>query len=153
MAVESAILAQRQEPRPQPSSERRPLELAALTGRWDDLVARFREMGKALVVTALEASAPRAVTAKGEISIELDEPNDFHAKVIEQARAEIVAILREWFDGVSMVAVHREGERAVGERPRRMTDEMVKSERLSGLRRKDAVLDVAIDVLDLEIAD
>jgi hypothetical protein len=30
---------------------------------------------------------------------------------------------------------------------------MIKTERLNGLRRKDAVLDAAIEVLDLEIAD
>lgn len=136
-----------------PRSVRRAPELAALTGQWDDLVSRFRDMGKALVVAALEASAPRAITAKGELRIELDEPNDFHARAIEQSGGEIVAVLSEWFDGVATVSVHRDSDSRVVERPRRMTDEMVKSERLSGLRRKDAVLDAAIDVLDLEIAD
>ena len=39
------------------------------------------------------------------------------------------------------------------EKPKRVTDEMVKSERLNALRRKDPALDAAIEMLDLEIAE
>ena len=37
--------------------------------------------------------------------------------------------------------------------PARLTDEMVRSERIAVLRRKDPVLDAAIDALDLDLAD
>jgi hypothetical protein len=37
--------------------------------------------------------------------------------------------------------------------PARLTDEMVRSERLSALRRRDPVLGAAIDALDLDLAD
>ena len=109
----------------------------------------------AQIVRALgepKRSGVETIYKAGDLTIQLDEPNDFHAKAIEQDAATIAAILGEWFTGVTRVLVHREATRA-DEKPRRVTDEMVKAERLSGLRRKDKILDTAIDVLDLEIAD
>jgi len=35
----------------------------------------------------------------------------------------------------------------------RLTDQMVRAERLTAMRRKDPVLDRAIDALDLDLAD
>ena len=135
-----------------PPSPRTAPDLAALTGRWDELVYRVKAGGKALLGAALTASSARSITKSGDLTIQLDEPNDFHAKAIEQDGPAIAGILGEWFSGVERVLVHRESSRA-DEKPRRVTDEMVKAERLNGLRRKDRVLDSAIDVLDLEIAD
>jgi hypothetical protein len=37
--------------------------------------------------------------------------------------------------------------------PVRLTDEMARTERLTAMRRKDPVLDRAIDALDLDLAD
>ena len=37
--------------------------------------------------------------------------------------------------------------------PTRLTDEMVRSERLAALRRRDPVLGAAIDALDLDLVD
>jgi hypothetical protein len=37
--------------------------------------------------------------------------------------------------------------------PTRLTDEMVRAERIAALRKKDPVLDAAIDALDLDLAD
>jgi DNA polymerase-3 subunit gamma/tau len=128
-------------------------DIAALTGRWDELVTRARTSGKALLAAALESSSPAAITNKGDLTIKLDEPNDFHAKAIEQASADILGILREWFDGIERIALHRDDVPNPPDKPKRVTDEMVKAERLNTLRRKDATLDAAIDVLDLEIAD
>ncbi len=133
-------------------------DINAVTGRWDDLVTRVRGTGKALLAAALEASSPVAITAKGDLTIELDEPNDFHAKAIEQAKDDVLAILGEWFEGTHGLRLYREevtpkprGEPQ--ERPKRVTDAMVKSERLNALRKKDASLDAAIEILDLEMDD
>jgi DNA polymerase-3 subunit gamma/tau len=133
-------------------------DINAVTGRWDDLVTRVRGTGKALLAAALEASSPVAITAKGDLTIELDEPNDFHAKAIEQSKDDVLAILGEWFEGTHGLRLYREeaAPKARGEapeRPKRVTDEMVKSERLSALKKKDASLEAAIEVLDLEIDD
>jgi DNA polymerase-3 subunit gamma/tau len=129
-------------------------DLAALTGRWDDLIARVRAGGRVLLAAALEASAPQAITRSGDLRITLDEPNDFHAKAIEQSQADLLPILAEWFDGIREIRLHRdEAPSEPADKPKRVTDEMIKTERLNGLRRKNAVLDAAIEVLDLEIAD
>jgi DNA polymerase-3 subunit gamma/tau len=132
-------------------------DLSVITERWDDLVARVRASGKALLGAALEASSPQAITRDGDLTIALDEPNDFHARAIEQASSDLIAGLREWFPGIRRVTLPRTGPSASGasdqERPRRVTDEMVKSERLNGLKRKDTTLQAAIDVLDLELAE
>ena len=102
----------------------------------------------------MEASAPATITSRGDLTVKLDEPNDFHARALEQAAPDVLTILREWFDGIERVLVARgEPSPAATEKPRRVTDEMVKTERLNTLRRKDPVLDAAIDLLDLEIVD
>ncbi|HYC49508.1 MAG TPA: DNA polymerase III subunit gamma/tau [Gemmatimonadaceae bacterium] len=130
-----------------------PADLNAITGRWDELVARMRADGKVLLGAALEAAAPHAITKSGDLTIRLDEPNDFHARAIEQDTAEILAALRDWFAGVARIVLYRDGDAKAAGKQQRLTDEIVKSERLNGLRRKDPLLGAAIEVLDLEIAD
>ena len=130
-----------------------PADLNAITGRWDELVARMRADGKVLLGAALEASAPHAITRAGDLTIKLDEPNDFHARAIEQDTAAILGALRDWFAGIARIALYRDDEPKPQGKQQRLTDEGVKAERLNGLRRKDPLLGAAIDVLDLEIAD
>jgi hypothetical protein len=129
-----------------------PLDLNKLTGRWDALVERIRAGGKPMLATALEHSSPIAVTAAGVVTIELDEANDIYAHSIGSARAEIVAALREWFAGVDRLELRRD-EQAPSAPPKRLTDEMVRTERIAALKKRDPVLSAAIDALDLEVAD
>jgi DNA polymerase-3 subunit gamma/tau len=145
-AVETVPKAESREPRAR-------ADINAVTGRWDDLVSRVRGNGKALLAAALEASSPVALTAKGDLTIELDEPNDFHAKAIEQAKDDVLAILGEWFEGTHGLRLYRDEAAPKGpvDRPKRVTDAMVKAERTTALRRKDPTLDAAIDILDLEL--
>jgi DNA polymerase-3 subunit gamma/tau len=162
-AVPRPVVPQRAGPAPVQSSLAREVagptagvspDLNQVTGRWDDLVELARENGKALLAAALRASTPHAVTRAGDLTIRLDEPNDFHAKAIEQDSAFLLQSLREWFPGgVNRVAVHREADVSPPVKPQRLTDEMVRAERLNGLRRKDPLLDAAIELLDLELPD
>ena len=106
-----------------------------------------------MLAAALESSAPQAITKAGDLTVRLDEPNDFHAKAIDQDSAFMLATLGEWFSGVSRIVVQRaEGAKAT-EKQGRITDDMVKTQRLNSLRKKDASLDAAIEVLDLDVAD
>jgi hypothetical protein len=104
-----------------------------------------------------EATVPTSivlVAPEPRLRIRLDEPNDFHEKAIEQSKGDILPILAEWFDGIREIRLHRdEASTPVAEKPKRVTDEMVRAERLNGLRRRDATLDAAIEVLDLEIVE
>ncbi len=104
-----------------------------------------------MLATALEHASPIAVTAAGAITIELDEPNDIYAHAITTGKAEVIAALREWFAGVDRLELRRADVAAPT--PKRLTDEMVRAERIAALRKRDPVLAAAIDALDLDVAD
>jgi hypothetical protein len=135
-----------------PASGGESLDLNKLVGRWDALVERLRERGQQMLATALEHSSPVAVTAAGVVTIELDEPNDIYAHAIGSARADIVAAIAEWFANVERVELRRD-ERTPAAPPKRLTDEMVRAERIAALKKRDPLLSAAIDALDLEVAD
>lgn len=122
-----------------------------VTERWDALVAALRGSGKTMAATALASASPIAVTGRGEITIGLDEPNAIYEKALDAQKGEIAELLRTAFAGVTRVSVRpAEGNAAP---PVRLTDEMVRTERLTAMRRKDPVLDRAIEVLDLDLTD
>ena len=129
-----------------------PLDLQRVAERWDELVARMRAAGMGMLATALENGMPSAVSAKGggEVVIRQEEANPFHAEVIEEKHAELLAVLREWFTGVARVSV---STAARSDAPKRLTDEMIRSQRLAKLRLQNPILGAAIDVLDLEVVD
>jgi hypothetical protein len=139
-------------PAAEPIGDRIPLDVNALTGRWDELVARLRQNGKTLIATALEHASPAVVTARGDVTVALDEPNDFYAKALQSGGAEIVAILRDWFSPVERVQL--EGVSKQPSAPqKRLTDEDVKTQKLQALMKRDPLLKAAIEALDLEVID
>jgi len=140
------------EPRPQARATRDTPELARIVGRWDDLVERVRANGKPMLATALMHSSAVAVTADGVLAIELDEPNDIYAHAINTARTDVVAALADWFDGITRADLRRH-DSAPAAPPKRLTDEMVRAERIASLKRRDPVLSAAIEALDLDVAD
>ena len=142
----------RANPSPEPRAKLAP-DLNAIAERWDEVAVKARGAGKALLAAALEASTPAAITKAGDLTVRLDEPNDFHAKAIEQDAPFMVTTLGEWFSGIAKVAVQRAEPARGAEKQGRITDDMVKTQRLNSLRRKDPSLDAAIEVLDLDVAD
>ena len=138
---------------PAPASPSLPsIDLNALTGRWEMLVARLRQSGKALIATALEHATPTVVTARGDVTVSLDEPNDFYARALQSGGADIVSVLREWFSPVERVLLEG-APKPQSAPPKRLTNEMVKAEKLEALKKKDPVLSAAIEALDLEVID
>jgi hypothetical protein len=135
-----------------PIGDRPALDMNALTGRWDDLVSRLRQGNKTLIATALEHATPSVVTARGDITIALDEPNDFYAKAIQNGGADILSVLREWFAPVERIQLEG-ATKQPGAPPKRLTDEDVKAQKLEALRKRDPILSAAIDALDLEVID
>jgi hypothetical protein len=122
-----------------------------VTERWDELVAAIRGAGKSVAANALEHASPMTVTANGDVTIALDEANPIYEQALETVKGELASLLRQWFGGVQRVVV-RAAEGAAAP-PARLTDAMVRTERLSALRRRDPVLGAAIDALDLDLAD
>ena len=126
-------------------------DLNQVVERWDDVVAAMRAAGKSVAATALEHAVPAVVNARGDVTLALDEANPIYEQALESVKPELVSTLRRWFPGVQRLVV-RAPEGAATPQPR-LTDEMVRSERIAVLRRKDPVLDAAIDALDLDLAD
>jgi hypothetical protein len=85
------------------------------------------------------------------VTIELDEPNDMYAHSINSGKAEVLTLLREWFS-IERLELRRD-DQAPAAPPKRLTDEMVRAERVASLRKRDPVLNAAIDALDLDVAD
>ena len=137
---------------PVPRADVEAMELTRVVGRWDELVERMRANGKPMLATALSHASPVAVTASGAVTIELDEPNDIYAHAIQSARPEIVAALGDWFTNAVRVELRRD-DQAPAAPPKRLTDEMVRAERIASLKKRDPVLRAAIDELDLDVAD
>jgi hypothetical protein len=131
--------------------ESAPPDLHQLVERWDDLVAAMRAAGKSVAATALEHGSPDSVNARGDVALALDDANPIYERAIDAAKADVVAQLRAWFPGVQRIVVR--APQGAATPPARLTDEMVRAERMSALRRKDPVLDAAIDALDLDLAD
>ena len=128
-----------------------PPDVNQLVERWDDLVAAMRAAGRSVAATALEHASPAAVNARGDVTITLDESNPIYEQALESVHGEVAARLREWFPGVQRLALRTATTSAAP--PVRLTDEMVKTERLTAMRRRDPVLGAAIDALDLDLAD
>jgi DNA polymerase-3 subunit gamma/tau len=119
--------------------------------RWDDLASAMRTAGKSVAATAIQHSEPVAVSPRGDVTIALDESNAIYERALEEVKAELAQTLRSWFPGVQRVVVRAAA--ASSAPPTRLTDEMVRAERLDSIRKKDPVLDRAIDALDLDLAD
>jgi DNA polymerase-3 subunit gamma/tau len=134
-----------------PTNADPPPDLTQLVGRWEDLAAALRAAGRSVAATALEHAEPVAVNARGDVTIGLDEPNPIYEQALEAVKGEIVPMLQRWFPGVQRAVVRATAGSAPP--PTRLTDEMVRSERLTALRRRDPVLGAAIDALDLDLAD
>ena len=129
-----------------------PLDLARVAGRWDALVAQVRSDGKRVLASALEHALPVAATAAGDLTIELDEPNEFLSRAVESGKSDIAATLRQWFPDTRTVRLRHDPERAAVA-PTRVTSEMVRADRLNALRRRDPILGAAIDALDLDVIE
>ncbi|MCY7380555.1 MAG: DNA polymerase III subunit gamma/tau [Gemmatimonadaceae bacterium] len=128
-----------------------PPDLNRLVERWDELVRAMRGTGKTVAATALEHASPITIDARGEVTIGLDEANLIYEQALESVKGELLSVLRQWFVGVHRVRVR--AAQVAATPPARLTDAMARTERLTALRRRDAVLGAAIDALDLELAD
>ena len=115
-----------------------PLDLNRIAEQWDTLVEGMRDAGKPMLASALGHASPVAVTATGTVTIELDEGNDIFAHAIGAGRPDIVAALKVSFPGVERVELRRD-ESAPAAPPKRLTDEMVRAERIAALRKRDPV--------------
>jgi hypothetical protein len=124
------------------------LDLNHLVERWDDIVEAVRASGRTMVASALGEATPIAVTGQGVITIGVTA--DAFATAITNGSAEILAAMGRYFDGVQRIVPTMATE---GRSGGRLTADDVIADRVARLRKRDPVLDAAIDVLDLRLVD
>ncbi len=130
-----------------------PLELNRLVERWGDVVGVLRSARRAILATALERAVPVAVTSRGDITLELEEPLDPYADAIEGGAAHVAAAVATLFAGAGRVRLLRKTTNSSLRPPQRLTEEAVKGERLALLCRRDPSLAAAVKELDLELVE
>ena len=113
----------------------------------------LKAAGKQMLASSLSHASPATVSANGLLMLELDEPNDIFAKSLQSGTADVLANLRTWFPSLDRVELRRVEQSAVTEAPKRMTHEMIRADRIASLRKRDPVLNAAIDALDLDVTD
>jgi len=122
-----------------------PAEINRLAEFWDDVVDVVRRTGKGTLASILDQATPQAVSGSGTVTLAVDtEP---HADAIAQGAEYVLAALRTRFTGVQKLAVsaQRTGPQE------RLTEEAVLERRVAQMRKRDPVLDAAIDALDLRL--
>jgi len=125
------------------------LNLDALLGAWETIVSRGREHGSFL---GAALAACRPVRVEGNtVVLELTDDNPIHREGIERQRAGLEAVLSEVAGAAATVKVA--GAAVSAARPTRITPEGARAERLQKVRKKDPALDVAANVLDLEVLE
>jgi DNA polymerase-3 subunit gamma/tau len=133
-----------------PSSKGVPAsDLNAVAGIWDDMVAGIRR-DRPFVATLLEQSLPVSTNANGVLVLQVETPAVQEGLAAKMS--EIVGTMSNWLVGLRKLNVRLAGDSIAGPAPR-MTVESVRSDTLAALRKRDPLLDAAIDALDLDLID
>ncbi|HET7622081.1 MAG TPA: DNA polymerase III subunit gamma/tau [Gemmatimonadaceae bacterium] len=131
------------------------LSLNRLVERWDEVISAVRSDGRGFLAAALEHALPSAVTARGDITLELDAAGSIYQQPIADSASDVLSAIGTLFTGASRlrtIAPDRPSDPDAFP-PRRLTEEGVRAERLAMLRKRDPALDLAVDALDLELLD
>ncbi len=141
---------------PPPAPAKQPaLSANALAEGWDAIVDELRVDGRGMVAAALSHATPVATTARGEITLELDAPNDVYEQAITSSASVVLAAIGARFAGANKLTVRSAASAPAADlgAPKRQTAEQIKAERLAALRKRDPALDAAVESLDLELMD
>ena len=125
-------------------------DVNAVAGAWDDIVSAVRRE-RPLIATLLEQAIPVAGTMTGVLTLQVDQPAARDG--LTATMADVVGALRTRVNGLQRVSLRSEDGSADARRAPRLTAEMVKSEALASLRKRDPILAAAIDALDLDVTD
>ena len=125
-----------------------------LTEHWDDIVSRLRAEGRMALAGAVEHARPVSVSASGEIVLELESAGEVFQQPLASNAPEVLSVIGALLDGAARLTV-RLADQGPDELPssRRFTEESVRRDRLSMLRKKDPTLDAAVETLDLELME
>jgi DNA polymerase-3 subunit gamma/tau len=136
-----------------PAPNRQPLTLEALRSAWPEILVAAAERSR-LLGQALAATTPVSAGA-GEIRLSAGADQGM---LIEGVRRQIGAVEEllssRFLEPVKVrLVVEDRPDAAPAAPPKRMTNEVLRAERLERIRRMDPALDTAANELDLEIVD
>jgi len=121
-----------------------------ITERWDDIVASLRS-SRMLLAPFLEQATPSAISASGSLAVQADD--DAAADALEMSKGDMLAVVKSMFPAVERVTIARPNGPAASGSHKRVTEEEIREQRITSLRKRDPVLGAAIDALDLELLD
>jgi hypothetical protein len=122
-----------------------PADINRLAEYWDEVVDVVRRGGRGTLASMLDHATPQAVSGSGTVTLAVD--TDVHGDAITQAAEQVLAALRTRFTGVQRIVVKAQQAAPM----ERLTEESVLQRRVAQLRKRDPVLDAAIDALDLRL--
>jgi DNA polymerase-3 subunit gamma/tau len=122
-----------------------PAEINRLAEFWDEIVDVVRRGGRGTLASMLDHATPQAVSGSGVITLAVD--TDAHGDAITQGAEYVLAALRTRFTGVERLMVKAQQAAPM----ERLTEESILARRVAQLRKRDAVLDAAIEALDLRL--
>src|SRR6185437_477199 len=153
-SIASPIASSPPPPPAQPSPPRERVSVASLTSHWDDVVSRLRAEGRMNLAGAVDHTHPVSVSNGGEITLELPSAAEFFREPLTAQSAEILSVIGTLVAGATRLTVRLAAAPAAdAPSTRRFTEESVRRDRLSMLRKKDPTLDAAVDTLDLELLE
>jgi DNA polymerase-3 subunit gamma/tau len=121
-----------------------------LSERWDEVVATLATT-RMLLAPFLEQAVPTAMSAGGVLTVRADD--DAAADALDMAKADMLAVVKGIFPAVDRIVVSRPNGPSVSGSHRRVTEQEIREQRITSLRKRDPVLGAAIDALDLELLD
>jgi DNA polymerase-3 subunit gamma/tau len=136
-----------QSPTPNPQA----LSLPTLLAAWPEVLESATEKSR-LLGQALAATTPVAA-GNGEVRLSATADQAMLTEGVQRQIGLVEELLASRFTGPIRVRLVVEAPSSAAERPKRMTDEVLRAERLERLRRVDPALDTAANELDLEIVD
>ena len=138
-------------PSVRPSVHAPEFSVSGLQAIWPEVVeagrTESRFLAEALAAcTVVGATAPNVVVRLAAEQAHMVPP-------IEKGRRAVEAFLQVRLGVPVTLTIEADGAPGGGDRPKRMSEASLRSERLKGLRGADPALDTAVDELDLEIVD
>ncbi|HJU73161.1 MAG TPA: DNA polymerase III subunit gamma/tau [Gemmatimonadaceae bacterium] len=127
-----------------------PLDFATVRAKWEDFRAAVRRE-KPVLATFVEKTELFAVTPSGALMLETADENT--RENLAARMTDLTALARAHLGSVSQVILRENATPASPELAARMTPSSIRDDTVAALRKRDPVLNAAIDELDLELLD
>jgi DNA polymerase-3 subunit gamma/tau len=122
-----------------------PADINRLAEYWEDIVDVVRRSGRGTLASMLDHATPQAVAGNGTVTLAVD--TETHGDAITQGAEYVLSAMRTRLSGISRLTVKAQQAAPM----ERLTEESVMQRRVEQLRKRDPILDAAIDALDLRL--